>query len=352
MRVSRRRVVRGLAALSLPLLTACGNAPAAREPSQAPVYRIGWMAEGEPLSASTPLDWSSPIPPTSQRLVERLAELGYVEGRTLHWELRRATAPDQLTAAAAELVGLGVDLILVGAAPLALRAAVQAPGTTPVVGSFLIDPVGQGYAQSLARPGGKLTGVTDGAPGAVSGAKRLDVFKEALPTLTRLGVLLDGEPQSLLTREKVLANFGAAARQLGVALVVAEFRALEELDGACAALAGAGVEGVLPQVRARWTGGATAPRIVGEALRYRLPTSGLSRQWVTAGALVSYNPDPVAVAGRHAELVDKVLRGARPGDVPIENPDMYELALNLKTARELGLTIPQTMLARATTLIQ
>jgi putative ABC transport system substrate-binding protein len=312
------------------------------------MYRIGWLAEGEPLSESTPLNWPSPLGAAVHRFVERLAELGYVEGRTLHWEYRRATAPDQIAAYAAELVERGVDLIVVTAAPAAQRAAVLAPGDTPVVASIVGDPVAAGYARSLAQPGGKLTGVSFAG---ISTAKRLEVFKETLPALTRLGVLLDvGEENT--SREGARGNLTPIAHQLGMELIFEELRELGELDGALTALAHAGAEGVWPWTRLRWTSGEAMVRIVGDTLRHRLPVNGASRPWWEAGALVAYNVDLVALAGRHAELVDKVLRGTRPGQVPIEDPARYELLINLNTARALGLTVPPAVIARAREVIQ
>lgn len=361
MPVSRRQVLRaatglGLATTGLPLLSGCRggeSAPTAREgPSSARVYRIGWLAEGPLLSGTTPL--GSPSPPSGafQRFIDRLTELGYVEGRTLHWEYRRAIAEDQLAAAATELVALDVDLIVVLAAPRALRAAFGAPGSTPVVMCAATDdPVGQGYAQSLARPGGKVTGVTNSPPFAVFTAKRIDVFQEVLPTLTRLGVLLDvGEENPF--QEVIRTILPPNARAQGIALIWEEVRALEELDRAYAALAHAGVDGVFPSTRLAWASREPMARLFGEALRHRLPMSGWNRSSAEAGALVAHGPDIPALFGRAAEYVDKVLRGAWPGDLPIEQPAKYELTLNLKTANLLGVTIPPAVLARATEVIQ
>jgi hypothetical protein len=244
--VSRRQLLTGLgvAAAGLPLLAGCGRSapsPATHEQASERVYRIGWPMEGPPRSGTSLAEWDFPITPANHRLVGRLAELGYIEGRNLRWELRRGLGPDQLAAHAAELAGLGLDLILVISATDALRAAFAAPGTTPVVmGGSSIDPVRDGYAESLAHPGGKVTGVT---AAALPGGKRLEVFKEVLPALTRVGFLLDVREGTEAFRESArmqLPSWVAEARALGMDLVVEEFRDLDEADAACAALARTG----------------------------------------------------------------------------------------------------------------
>jgi putative ABC transport system substrate-binding protein len=344
----------GLAAAAWPLAAGCDrSAPAARDASPAArVHRVGWLAswDGELLRDSSPLSWLlGPPGPALQRFLDRLTELGYAEGRNLHWEFRRAPAGDPLAAAAAELVGLGVELILSFGDGWATRAAFEAAGNTPVV-AVLRNPVGDGYAQSLAHPGGKVTGVIYVPP--AFGLKWLELLKDVLPTLARVGVLFDGGNESMMTKETSLASLGPPARELGIELVYEEVRTLEEVEGAVAALASAGVQVVYPSTRASWTGPAMVARLSQEALRHRLPILGLNRDSVKAGALVGYGPDPGAIWSRTADYVDKVLRGARPADLPIEQPTTFELTLNLRIARELGLTIPPSALARATEVFQ
>jgi putative ABC transport system substrate-binding protein len=250
-------------------------------------------------------------------------------------------------------VELHVDVILVLAATRALHAAFEALGNTPVVtAASFRDPVREGYAESLARPGGKVTGVLYASAQGVFGAKQLEVLKETLPELTRLGVLFDVGNESGITKEASLAGLGANARALGMEPIYEEVRELEELGGACVALARAGAEAVYPATRTAWTGPEVMARLSGEALRQRLPVMGLNRDSVAAGALVAYGPDPLPVWTRTADYLDKVLRGARPADLPIENPERYELVINLTIARTLGLTIPPAILARATEVIQ
>jgi putative tryptophan/tyrosine transport system substrate-binding protein len=357
-RPDRRQVLRGLVGLGLaaglPLLDGCdrSSSSSSREPAAARMHRIGWLHDGEPLRWATGEPWTESTAATSQRLKDRLAELGYVEGRNLHQEFRRAPTPDQLAAAAAELVALPVALILTTAAPLATRAAFDAPGTTPVVmcaGSN--DPVKDGYAQSLSRPGGKLTGVIYIVPGAF-GAKRLELLKEVMPGLARVGFLYDVGDASVPAREAAFAALEPAARELGLELIYAEVRTLEEWDGAVAALAAAGAQVVVPSTRADWTGRVAMERLSQVALRHRLPILGLNRVSTEVGALVGYAPDPLAIWTRAAEYVDMVLRGARPAELPIEQPTTYNLSLNLRVARDLGLTIPPAVLGRATEVFQ
>jgi putative ABC transport system substrate-binding protein len=357
--LSRRRLLCGAAgagfALAGPsLLAGCGGPSLpVRDEQRARVYRVGWLHDGDPVSESTPLSWPPPIPPTSARFLERLTELGYVEGRTLHWEWRRAPTADQLAAAAADLVERRVELILVAAAPRALRAAFEAPGNTPIVScAGTSDPVGDGYAQSLARPGGKVTGVLYNSPLGVFRPKRIEVLKATLPSMSRLGVLFDVDHESGDTVETSRTAMGPIARELGIELIYEEVRALEEFGGACAALAHAGAQAVYPSTRANWTGVNAMERLSAEALRHGLPILGLNRLSARAGALVAYGPDPLAVWARAAEYVDKVLRGARPADLPFEHPTTYDLVINLTTARALGLTIPPDVIARATEVIQ
>jgi putative ABC transport system substrate-binding protein len=358
--ISRRQLLQGAAGLGLTLagsslVAECGEpASPAGDPSPARVYRIGWLAVGPPLRMSSPIIWQPGAPvPTLRRFIERLAELGYVEGQTLHWELRIAPDPDELATAAAELVALPVDVFIVFSSVQALRAAFAAPGNTPIVScASTNDPVGEGYAQSLARPGGKVTGVIYvTAPGAF-GPKRLEVLKETLPSLSRLGVLFDLGIEGGTTVEASLAgSFGQTARELGIELIYEELRDQEELYGACAALARAGAEAVYPSTRAAWTGVDVMARLSEEALAQGLPILGLNRLSAQAGALVGYGPDALAVWARAAEYVDKVLRGARPADLPFENAERYELVINACTAGKLGLTIPPAVLVRATEVI-
>jgi putative ABC transport system substrate-binding protein len=317
------------------------------------VYRVGWLAVGPPLRDSTPLTWPPGAPgPILGRFLDRLVELGYVEGRTLHWEFCRATAADELAACAVDLVERRVDLILILAAPQALRAAFEAPGSTPVVMvASTDDPVGEGYAQSLGRPGGKVTGVTSSSPVDVSGPKKLELLKEVLPALTRLGVLLDVGDESPFM-EHTRANLPRNARDQGIELIWAEVRDLEDLDGAFAALARAGAEAVFPSPRIGWTDGEPMVRLFQAALRHGLPMGGWNRRAAEAGALVTYGPDITATFIRAAEYVDKVLRGARPANLPIEQPAHYETVINLKTARALGIAVPPAVIARATEVIQ
>jgi putative tryptophan/tyrosine transport system substrate-binding protein len=348
----------GLATTALPLLGGCSSSSSsAGKPAPDRVYRVGWALGLSPAGRATDLATLSAALPDgrldalSLRFVDRLAELGYVEGQNLRWEVRWSPA-DQRAATAAEVVAAGVDVIVTFSSPLALRAAFEAPGSTPVVFcAATIDPVGEGYAQSLARPGGKVTGVTVGEPAATQNGKRLEVYKDVLPALRRLGVLLDVGAENAF-RDPTRATLPQTAASLGLELVWQELGTLDELEEAVAALARGGAEAIYPVTRPTWHAPTQAALFVAAALRHRLPTVGGNIYWPPAGALCVYAPNLEALWTRAAEYVDKVLRGARPGDIPIEQPSQYHLVINKQTADTLGLTIPADVLARATEVIQ
>ncbi|HEY2992992.1 MAG TPA: ABC transporter substrate-binding protein [Methylomirabilota bacterium] len=273
-------------------------------------------------------------------LRQRLGELGYIEGQNLKIEHRSAEGrPERLPALAAELVGVNVDLIVTSGTQAAL-AAKQATSVIPIVMASSGDAVGTGLVQSLGRPGGNVTGTTGISP-ELSG-KRLQLVKEAFPRLSRIAVLWNpGNPLDLLERKET----ESAARPLSLALQWLEARTADDIERAFATATREHAEIliVFPDplfVLAR-------RQIVDRAAKYRLPSMWVFRQDAEAGGLMSYGPNVTEQVRRAALYVDKILKGARPGDLPIEQPTRFELVINMKTAKALRLTMPSSLLLRA-----
>jgi putative ABC transport system substrate-binding protein len=274
-----------------------------------------------------------------------LRELGYVEGQNIAIESRWAEGEyDRLPGLAAELVRLKVDVIVTYAAP-AIQAAKRATGTIPIVMAGAIDPVASGLVTSVARPGGNITGLSLMAPDLVG--KQLAILKEVVPTVSRVALL--GNPVNTGNAPQ-LRHAQETARALGMRLQFLEARGPSEIDGAFAAMtrerAGAVivlVDGMLADHRAR---------IADLAVKSRLPAIyGLS-DYPEAGGLMAYGPSVLDRFRRAATYVDKLLKGAKPADLPVEQPTKFELTVNLRAAGALGLTIPSSVLARADHVIQ
>jgi putative ABC transport system substrate-binding protein len=289
------------------------------------------------LGGQSPTD--SPAPPILA-LRQGLRELGYVEGQNIAIEWRWAHGKlERFPDLAAELVKLEVDIIVAATVP-GVQAAQKATRTIPIVMGFVSDPVAFGLVASLARPGGNTTGL--GVPTPEISGKRLQLLREVAPTVGRVAVLSDPSQPGILVD---LKGTEVAARALSVQLQVAEARSTGELDRAFAAIARERVAGivVLPSTVLY----ASRVRIAQLAAKHRLPTSGWAREFPEAGCLMSYGANQPDVARRAAYFVDKILKGAKPADLPVEQPTKFELVINLKTAKALGLTIPQSLLARA-----
>ena len=280
-------------------------------------------------------------------LDEELRRLGWIEGRNLTVDRRGAGGmQERLPALAAELVALKPDLI-VAVAPQPTRAAKDAAGTIPIVMVAVADPVGVGLVQSLARPGGTITGFTTLVPGGFGG-KSLALLREALPGATRIAALVN--PKNDVAMKLFPTDVPPAAARLGVQLQVVEASSPIQLESAIDTAVRQRAEGLLvfgdplfhnpPQ------------RLPDLVARAGLPAIYLVREVTQAGGLMSYGPDFADMFRRAAGYVDRILKGARPADLPIEQPAKFELVLNLKTARELGLTIPQSLLLRADEVIQ
>jgi putative ABC transport system substrate-binding protein len=277
-----------------------------------------------------------------------LRERGYIEGKNITFEYRYAAGKrSRLPEVAAELVRLKVDLILAASGDALIRAAMNATKTIPIVmtgaGS---DPVEAGLIESLARPGGNVTGLTN--LGRELGGKRLELFKEAIPKLVRVAVLYEtASPPSVIEVNEILPE---AARTLHLSLQYGQVQGADDLEKVLAALSKARIEGLYV------IGGslmdANQKRTSGFALNSRLPSMYSNRRGTNAGGLMSYSADLTDGYRRVAYYVDKILKGAKPADLPVEQPTKFELLINLKTAKQIGETIPQKVLARADRVIR
>jgi putative tryptophan/tyrosine transport system substrate-binding protein len=269
-----------------------------------------------------------------------LTERGLVVGRDVLIEYRFADGkPERLDKLADELVRLRVDVIVTGVNPNT-RAAQRATKTIPIVMAISYFPVESGLVQSLGRPGGNVTGLV--ADAGEEGAKRLQILREATPKLTRVAVL--SEP-GLGYRDHLLKRLESAARSLGIVVVPLEIRGADDIQRVFGEIERAKVDGLMV------LGGsvplANRDRIISMSAKAKLPAIWVDRQIVQDGALLSYGADRVDLFRRAAGYVDRILKGAKPADLPIEQPTKYVLAINLKTAKALGIAIPQTLLLLA-----
>jgi putative ABC transport system substrate-binding protein len=302
------------------------------------VYRIGYLTAGSPTGDTRARD----------ALLEGLRELGWVEGRNIVIEQRFAEGRlDRFPDLAAELVRLKVDVIAASTAS-PVMAARNATATIPIVMLAVTDPVGRGLVASLSRPGGNVTGVAYGV-GTDTFGKGLELLKEAVPRVRRVAVLSnpDSPGQLLMT-----THIKGAARSLGLEIQLVEARGPAQFDAAFAAMARGGAEALLVVTDPTYLLPGAAARLADLAARGRLPSMHAQRPPVEAGGLMSYGPSIVALFRRGAVFVDRILKGARPADLPVEQPTKFELVINLKTAKALGLTIPPAVLARADEVIQ
>jgi putative ABC transport system substrate-binding protein len=308
-------------------------APLAASAQPAGVPRIGVLA---PTSCSHP---------NYQALREGLRSLGYVEGQTIIIECRDAVGRyERAVEHAAELVQLKVDVLVTDGLPAA-RAAKHATKTIPIIMGAVGDPVGGGIVNSLARPGANITGLT--LVTAEMNPKRLELLKAAVPGSTRIAVLMNPDnPSTTLARRET----EAAARSLGLTLLVVEARDPADVDRAFSEMLKEQARALVvlpdPMLFAQRT------RIAVLAAKSQLPAVGEAREFAAAGGLMAYGPRITENFRRAAVYVDKVLKGAKPVDLPVEQPSMFELVINLKTAKALGLTIPQSLLLRADEVIQ
>ena len=329
--IDRRAFIAGAIAFSA--------APVAAEAQQvAKIARIGFLLP-------TNLEASSHV---REAFLQGLRDLGYVEGRNLVFEYRSAAGkPDRLAALAAELVALKVDVIVAPNTPAAL-AAKQATGALPIVFIGAGEPVTSGLVTSLARPGGNVTGLSVLSTELVG--KWLELLKQAVPGVSRVAVLWQPGAMDERTEKDMFKGAEVAARALGVRLQFVEARGPADFERAFSEMtrARAGALTVRP-----------APMFISErrrlvelAAKNRLPAVYAWREFVDAGGLMAYGPNLADLYRRAATYVDKILKGAKPADLPVEQPTKFELVINVKVAKALGLTIPQSLLLRADEIIQ
>jgi putative ABC transport system substrate-binding protein len=313
-------------------------APFAAEAQQsAKIARIGYLALNRAAS-----------PHLAEAFLQGLRDLGYVEGRNVVVDYRDAEGKsERLPALAAELVALKVDVILAGGTPQAL-AAKQVTRTIPIVLAAVADPVASGLVTSLAWPGGNVTGLSLLAPDLVG--KCLEQLTQAVPGVSRVAVLWQPGALGERTEKDMLKAAEVAARALGVRLQVVEARGPADVDRAFSDMtrARAGALTVLTSTMFI----SERRRLVDLAAKNRLPAVYAQREFVDAGGLMAYGPSVSVLFRRAATYVDKILKGAKPGDLPVEQPTKFEMVINIKTAKALGLTIPQSLLQRADEVIQ
>jgi len=283
----------------------------------------------------------------SQRLagfVERLRELGWIENRTVAIEYRWGEGRNERFAQfAAEFVRRNVDVIVTGGTASVI-AVKQATSTIPIVFATAGDPVGTGLVTSLAKPGGNVTGLSAQVPDLVG--KRLELLREVVPGLRRLAILTNiGNPVIVLERDEIRTT----AHTIGLEAITMEIQRAEDIAPAFEALKGGADALYVPADPLIFT---NLVRINSLALGARLPTMHGSREYVEAGGLMSYGPNFPDLYRRAADYVDKILRGAKPADLPVEQPTKFDLVLNLTTAKVLGLTIPESFLLRADEVIE
>jgi putative tryptophan/tyrosine transport system substrate-binding protein len=313
-------------------------APPAGAQQAAKAARIGYLANFPPAA----------YPQQHEAFLQGLRDLGYVEGRNLVIEYRFAEGKiEQFPALAAELVARKVDVIVVGSTPQAL-AAKQATRTLPIVFISAADPVTSGLVTSLARPGGNVTGLSSVAPELIG--KCLQQLKQVVPGVSRVAVLWEPGGSGERTDKDMLKAADAAARALGVRPQFVEARGPADFDRAFSDMTKARVDALTVLRSAMFFG--ERRLLLQLAAKNRLPAVYFFREFVDAGGLMSYGPNQADLNRRAATYVDKILKGAKPGDLPVEQPTKFELVINLKTAKDLGLTIPQLVLARADDLIQ
>jgi putative tryptophan/tyrosine transport system substrate-binding protein len=298
------------------------------------VPRLGWLAS------------PGVTPGFYEAFRQGLRELGYVEGKNIVIEHRRAEKTDQLPSLAVELVRLKVDIIFASGGSQAALAAKSATTTIPIVMSNVDDPVAFGLVASLARPGGNITGLS-ATPGLGLEGKRLELLKESFPKLSRVAVLLNPNHPFAL---RFKTEYEAAAPLMGIRLQSLEMREPTDLEQAFAAAKRERAEVLVtinsPLVTSqiKW--------IVDLAVKSRLPAMHQESRWVEAGGLMSYGTDYAGLYRRVAVYVDKILKGTKPADLPVEQPTKFEFIINLKTAKQIGVTIPPNVLARADKVIK
>jgi putative tryptophan/tyrosine transport system substrate-binding protein len=300
------------------------------------VYRIGFIATAP----------RNEIEHIVKALDEGLRELGYVEGQNIVFERRFAEGKqERLAALAVELVKLKVDIIVTGSNPV-IAAVRQATATIPVVMAVSRDPVGSGFIASLARPGGNITGLANDPASEIIG-KNLELLKEVVPRVSRVAFLWNPVPPGAAIYKNAVES---AARNLDMTFQSVEVKGENEFEGAFAAMVRERANGLLVASDPIFYGSRT--RLVLLAARHRLPAVYVQREFAEVGGLMSYGGNLAYQFRRAAVYVDKILKGAKPADLPVEQPTNFDLVVNMRTAKDLGLKIPSSILVRATKVIE
>jgi putative ABC transport system substrate-binding protein len=325
-----KKLKRTLYALCAILFALCSSA-GAQQPKKVP--RIGYLTSTGRDSANV------------EAFRQGLKELGYIEGQTIAIEWRLAEGNnDRLPGLAAELVRLKVDVIFAAGGTHGVVAK-KATSVIPIIFVGATDPVAAGLVESLARPGGNITGLSIGAPGLYG--KRLELLKETIPGLSRVGLLLNPANPSA---DGNLRETRAAGEGLGVQVQSLEVRSPDEIDSAFKAAnkaqAGAVIVAQHPPINSN------PKRVIELAAKRRLPAIYPDPEWIRASGLMFYGPSTPDLYRRGAGYVDKILKGTKPGDLPVQQPIKFELVINLKAAKQIGLTIPPNVLARADRVIR
>jgi putative tryptophan/tyrosine transport system substrate-binding protein len=309
--------------------------PLAAEAQQAgKVYRIGYLSNGNPTTSV----------PFVDAFRQGLRELGWVEEQNISIEYRWADGNlERLPALASDLLKTPFDVILVAGGP-AVRAARQATRTVPIVSAIMSDPVAAGFAASLARPGGNITG--SAVQFDALATKQLQILKEMVPKTARVAILFD----RATVNEVLVKAIEPAARTLGLKGRVFEIRDVPDIESAFRTARAERLDAVY--VSPSPTFSRHKGRLAELAVKHRLPTIYEDKSYVEVGGLMSYGPSFIGLFRRAASYVDRIFKGAKPGDLPIEQPTKFELVINLKTAKALGLTIPPSVLGRADHVIE
>ena len=321
------------AVVALVALGAAAGSRVSLAQAQGKIWRVGILS---PTSAS--LSSSN-----TNAFLKGMRELGYIEGRNLIVEGRFADGKlERLPGLAAELVQLKVDVIVVQSSP-AISAAQKATTTIPIVMTSAGDPVRSGFVKSLARPGGNITGLS--IMSGDTGAKLLELLRSVVPKLSRVAVLTPSATHGAISQ-----SVQATAQKAGVKTLVAEASTPQEIENAFSTMVREKADAII--VGSPSVFGQQHRQIAELALKYRMPSMFQDRVTVENGGLISYGQKITDFYERSATYVDKILKGAKPGDLPVEQPVSFELVVNLKTAKALGLTIPQTILVRADEVIE
>jgi ABC-type uncharacterized transport system substrate-binding protein len=312
----------------------CPRGACAQQPAK--VARIGYLGLGT----------AAGIADRAEALRAGLRDLGYVEGKNIVLEFRFAEGVEQLRKHAAELVGSNVDVIF-ATSSTEVEVVRQATTTIPIVFATHFDPVGVGHVASLARPGGNITGLS-GLLTEIAG-KALAMLKEAVPHIKKVGVLWS----PTAPHQPVLRALEIAGAKLGVQIQLAPVRTVEEFEGAFATMTQERVDAIFIVPSSVTLRGRDAPMLLAElAMKHRLPSMFVGKVSVVAGGLMSYSPNWIELTRQAATYIDKILKGAKPADLAVEQSTKFELVVNLKTAKALGLTVPPLLLAQADEVIE